>query len=153
MSYFELMDLLESMHIDRRSTIYYKLLGKDLNSRLVLFDTDKEILNMFEVYKESKHVDMYVIGVQVVDSPPGMLEYGDYAPSAPIDAWVPPPEEVHMEDEDSEDEDYNPVALEADSDDEDEEDIDYEGSSDHDNYLAYDKENPMLEVGMKFASP
>ena len=79
MSYFELMDLLEDTYIYRRSTIYYKLLGKDLDSGLVLLDTDNEILNMFEVCKESKHVDMYVIGVQVVDSPPGMLEYGDYA--------------------------------------------------------------------------
>ena len=63
MSYFELMDLLEDMYIDRRSTIDYKLLGKDLDSGLALLDTDNEILNMFEVCKECKHVDMYVIGV------------------------------------------------------------------------------------------
>ena len=95
-------------------------------------------------------MDMYVIGVLVVDLPPRMLEYGDYASWTPTNAGVPPLEEVHMEDEDSEDEDYNPVDLEDDSD--DEEDSDYEGSNDYVNYPAYDKENPMLKVGMKFVS-
>ena len=39
MSYFELMDLFEDMYIDKRSTIYYKFPGNDLDNGLVLFDT------------------------------------------------------------------------------------------------------------------
>ena len=160
-----MIDLLANMYIDRRNTIYYKLSGKDLDNRLVLLDTDNKILNMFEICKESEQVDIYVIEAEVVDSPTRMLDYRDYAPPAPTDwtdAGVPPSEEVHHNDT-SEDENYNPIDIEEDSDDE-EDDIDLveeeeavamedEDNSDDDNYLVYNKENPKLEVGMKFSCP